>query len=614
MKRNVSLKFYCLLWVLLFGWSPTVWVFGESASQGVHVRPYLQNPSTDGMTIMWETRQSSIGMVEYGRHSDNPQYDGKSSEAAPSKIHRVRITSLQPGTKYAYRVKVGKSVFTDVFTTKPASTDRVRFVIIGDDKNWGDRWQNSPLPRHLESKQPDFILILGDLANNGLRHDNWPQHWRRWASIMGHIPIIPCRGNHERDGRKDPDNDFFAKYHDLPGGEPLTSFDWGPAHFAMISFTHWGQAPRLFDKDLSKTDKKWKITGAHFPIYGTGYFSPTDSRKALGYSRLVAVFDKHNVDLFGCGHNHMYERCFALRKGKRDDRKGTVYLVQGGRVEGNYPDYFSAKVAKDMDFPHYTLVEVSEDMMELRSYGLARGEGKKGTGARVVEFDGYIRWRDESQPQALLAGLDRAEGDKLVANIQRLGAMMYAPAAPAIVGYLKSDDPKIRHAAGSAIENIADAGVAAQLLGHLDHPDLIIQKHVARSLEAAMPSNMSERIARLALDETRDTTVRMRLLGALLLHGPAEKSLEVALIILNEKKPRLRRRAADVVKRTAGKEQIPILLRLFKNEPDGHIAVCLAWGLNRITGAKVDLKKAGRSRPGQRQNMIDRWKNKTNVK
>ena len=98
------------------------------------------------------------------------------------------------------------------------------------------------------------------------------------------------------------------------------------------------------------------------------------------------------------------------------------------------------------------------------------------------------------------------------------------------------------------------------------------------------------------------------------MHAPAEKSLDVALTILNEKKPRLRRRAADVIKRTAGKEHIPVLLRLFENEPDGHVAVCLAWRLNRLTGAKVDLKKAGRSKPGQRQNMIGQWQNKTNAK
>ncbi|UCD28643.1 MAG: metallophosphoesterase family protein [Planctomycetota bacterium] len=608
MRQTYKSKNRQLLYILFCYWPFAVLVYGETTSQGFYITPYLQNPSTDAITIMWETHQPSIGLLEYCKGKENPRYELKSLETEKTKIHKIRISGLQADTEYAYRVKAGNAVHHDVFKTKPAKSNRVRFVIIGDDKNWRTYWETSRLPQHLSSHQPEFILILGDLANNGLKYKDWPQHWRRWTSIMGHIPIIPCRGNHERDGREDPENDWFAKYHDLPGGEPLTSFDWGPAHFAMISFTHWKQAPDLFDKDLSTTDKKWKILGTHYPVYGTGYFSPTDRRKMHGFSKLEAVFDKHHVDMYAAGHNHMYERCFAMRAGQRDDNHGTLYLIQGGQVEGNYPDRWSAKVAKQMDWPHYTLIEITEDIMELWSYGLAPGERNKRMKARIIEFDHYIRWRDESKPKALLAKLDHIEGTELIAAIERLGAMMYAPAASAINQYLTSENQPLCRTAGAALENIAGKDIAVQLLPHLNHPDVAIQNNIARSLEAAMPAELADRIAPLALDKTRKPRVRARLLGALLLHAPAELSCKIALQTLDEKNKAIRHRAVDVVKRTAGKKDIPVLIAMFEKELDDHVAVSLGWGLNRLTGARVNLEKVKKSKPGKRQPFIDKWR------
>ena len=49
--------------------------------------------------------------------------------------------------------------------------------------------------------------------------------------------MVTARGNHEGSQMRDVENDWFAKYHELPGeGEPFAAFDWGNTHFVLISY------------------------------------------------------------------------------------------------------------------------------------------------------------------------------------------------------------------------------------------------------------------------------------------------------------------------------------------------------------------------------------------
>ena len=56
----------------------------------LYIAPYLQNVTTDGITVMWETTGSVAGVVEYGRHGT---FENKAHEAEGSKLHEIRIGS-----------------------------------------------------------------------------------------------------------------------------------------------------------------------------------------------------------------------------------------------------------------------------------------------------------------------------------------------------------------------------------------------------------------------------------------------------------------------------------------------------------------------------------------
>ena len=74
--------------------------------------PYLQNLDEREVTIVWVTDNPSTGWVETapddGTHfyaEERPKtFDTKIGIKNTSRVHAVKLTSLQPGTRYRYRV------------------------------------------------------------------------------------------------------------------------------------------------------------------------------------------------------------------------------------------------------------------------------------------------------------------------------------------------------------------------------------------------------------------------------------------------------------------------------------------------------------------------------
>src|SRR5262249_55244127 len=65
------------------------------------VAPYLQFPTRDSITIMWETAQPGTSVVEYGTISSNM---AKVEQDKKATIHEVPLKGLKPNTQYVYRV------------------------------------------------------------------------------------------------------------------------------------------------------------------------------------------------------------------------------------------------------------------------------------------------------------------------------------------------------------------------------------------------------------------------------------------------------------------------------------------------------------------------------
>lgn len=128
------------------------------------IKPYLQNPASDAMTIMWFSESATPGeltvdgvgtfisnpvqaeLLDYSESEINYIHDPAknqglihaSTEAgkAPNLPyqHQIRVTQLKPNQQYTYRVNQAGDIFESTLKTAPTtgSTSSVKFVVMSD--------------------------------------------------------------------------------------------------------------------------------------------------------------------------------------------------------------------------------------------------------------------------------------------------------------------------------------------------------------------------------------------------------------------------------------------------------------------------------------------------
>lgn len=607
MNRPVAI---CLALTLLMpGWA--------AAEDGFRIRPHLQSISKTGATLIWETHEEGQGAVHYG--VKGAPLTSSVLDAPAVTIHRVRLEGLSPGTAYTYRVDAGDETQKATFVTAPAEEREIAFVVVGDSRRWSDRWHETGMDEHVKQWNADLFLTMGDLVGDGHQYEQWPEHFARFQDLTDSTWFVTARGNHEGSQIRDTESDWFAKYHDLPGGEPYVYFDWGNTHFVLISYEStgrqkdWTKSAEWLDAHLDGVNKQYTVVAHHFPVYCTGYWSTDLSRKEPGVlaEDFRNVLDKHNVILDASGHTHIYERHYPLRGDRRDDRNGTYYVVNGGDINANYPDWWTA-VSDDrsvMAKPTYTVYLAKKDRIVSRTFAWSKVD------ERIIEIDYFIIWKDEAIPQAALERLGREKGAALVKVIKNLAAMLYAPAARALLPYVEHEDQSVRHAAAKAISLIANEEIAPEVFELLTHADPEISAYMARALEVALPERMVHDIVQAALDVHIPDRNRAHLLGALQFHARPKLAARTMLEILqkDEVSSELRMRAVYALGQVATDEDVKALIKAVKNEEERYVFMTLGWKLNDLTRNRVSLSSRGAfamSAPGERREFIKKWRSK----
>ncbi|MCK4750888.1 MAG: metallophosphoesterase, partial [Bacteroidales bacterium] len=218
-----------------------------NAQDGFRVYPYLQNPAPDAMTILWFSKGSSPGQftiwkpgspegtintsspdqaetLTYPTWEDTTFFEGMAP--LPSFRHRVRLEELDPFTTYGYMVVQDTDTFRSEFRTAPDRDTSIRFVVYGDCEtepestgnfsNWPDTVtgelrnylfdQTTGYHNNLaviRSRDPDLVLIAGDLVQHGGEQRHWDEFWRHNTSregeksLAGRIPVLAALGNHD---------------------------------------------------------------------------------------------------------------------------------------------------------------------------------------------------------------------------------------------------------------------------------------------------------------------------------------------------------------------------------------------------------------------------------
>ena len=272
-------------------------------------------------------------------------------DAQRRKVHvqHARLRGLQPDTRYRYVVEPplddGEPSGGE-FRTGPAAETAFTFTCFGDhgtdqpEDPYGSP-ASGEVVTALDSLDPLFQLVLGDLSYASLR-ESPPRAWQDWFQMIApsarRRPWMPVAGNHEteRDVGK-YGLDSYQAYFDLPANGAGRDYEglWyaftvGRARFVVVvaedvcyqahglvylrGFSD-GRQTAWLTRTLAAARQDptidWVIVAMHQVAMSSA--AHHNGGDLLLRREWLPIFDRHQVDLVLCGHEHHYERTVPVR-------------------------------------------------------------------------------------------------------------------------------------------------------------------------------------------------------------------------------------------------------------------------------------------------------------
>lgn len=289
---------------------------------------YYSNTPQMEVAITWASEAPGDCQIRYGINqiSENQQtviehYD--LSIEGDSLIHVARLTGLSAGTTYKYQVETTGVFSSDTlsFTTAEYDTS-FQFIVAGDN-------QLDLVPALLDSiitRDPAFMLHVGDLVVDGTRLNEWYTFLGRFTGLNSNYVMLPVYGNHDQDasiqrnlfqlpdnGAIDPDNRghwFAMDYNNVHiiGLDVQRDYESGSEQYAWL----------VDDLTNVPANIDHIIVYFHQPAYNSSGYHGPNLRVRQTFEPL---FIQYGVDLVFSGHNHHYERSLA---------NGITYITTGG--------------------------------------------------------------------------------------------------------------------------------------------------------------------------------------------------------------------------------------------------------------------------------------------
>ena len=219
--------------------------------------PWVQNVSETGFTVMWTSSHKNLAYVEIAPDDgtpfelcDRPRfYNLVAGRRVADSLHTVKITGLEPGKAYRYRiyakvVEDDESAYgTDygpeyrtsakkdaVIRTLDSGADKCRFFMMNDIHNKAEKYQ--ALAKGVDREKFDFFLMNGDMTSyiNNL-NDMIRDVFNTVPDLTSSIATVYARGNHETRGRE---AHLFSKVCPTATGQPYFMFRQGPVAFLIL--------------------------------------------------------------------------------------------------------------------------------------------------------------------------------------------------------------------------------------------------------------------------------------------------------------------------------------------------------------------------------------------
>ena len=334
--------------------------------------PYVQMVTQDSAVIRWMTEDSELGVVRYGENREH--MPSIMLEGSSNKNHIVRLTNLEPGTRYYYQTgKVSgydnRHIEKQWFYTHPDTVKPTRIWVIGDSGDPGPvadqvrdsalNWmRENPIIADEASSDADPLIdiwiALGDLAyTSGTNAQFQAALFEPYGDLLANTAIWPVYGNHD-----DRRWTYFRVF-DLPqrgeaGGvasktENYYAIDYSNVHFVMLDSqesdrSKTGKMAKWLQRDLAENDKPWVIVAFHHPPYTKGSHDSDeeyDSRGRMQDMReiFLPMLEQAGVDLVLSGHSHMYERSHLIDCAYGTSTEFSEENIVSQGVEGKQKQY-----------------------------------------------------------------------------------------------------------------------------------------------------------------------------------------------------------------------------------------------------------------------------------
>ena len=366
---------------------------------------WVNDPATTA-TVAWEQISGEAGTVYYDTQdhgTDASKYTFKKS--VDREINHfdmrncfVRLEKLQPDTKY-YFVIQDQSGTSNRYYFQTAATEQKPFSFCagGDSRNFREPRQQAN--RLVAKLRPLFVAFTGDMINQDISVEwqEWLDDWQQTITPDGRIiPILPHRGNHERNGN----TTIYNLFDTTPDNYYALNFSRDLMRFYVLNseISAGGEQLEWLQADLRSHSSKTRhlVAGYHKPM------RPVVAAKKEGtdeYDHWAPLFYLHGVDLVFESDSHAVKRTKPVKpfngEGSTEgfiespnDPKATVYTGEGcwGAPLRAAQD-LKPWIAAAGTFNSFDWTQVYEDRIELRTVKVSSKEAKVGQNTDETPFN-----------------------------------------------------------------------------------------------------------------------------------------------------------------------------------------------------------------------------------
>jgi len=321
----VAWLFFCPAIAVSFSENPQNSNYVLIPSMGPVVFGTNQNSTTVGIVA----HNDCIPVIRYANNSFfsiSQYYDHEISSLSHGRNHTIRITNLEPATKYHYNVSgCGLENIDRSFSTYPASGS-CTFIVYGDTREQAPLYTQTERHKivadHIaQEKGFLFVINSGDLVSNSTDPSEWSRFFNATEKIRSMTTYTAIPGNHDTDR---------LLFRQLFGEEGPDYFDCGAARIILLDSTDMSSMTMIEQaqwlSNVKNVGQRVTIVILHHPMYSS------EEKHYGGYDDLqrvlVHVFQEYGVRLVFNSHVHAFEQV---------NRDGITYITEG---RGGAPAYF----------------------------------------------------------------------------------------------------------------------------------------------------------------------------------------------------------------------------------------------------------------------------------